>query len=120
MIVKYKAVKALIFDGAEREITNRSFDISQQTAINVVVKFDDFAANNFEDLQPLLGKDDFAFITKTGEFSPDGGFLNLYKSSDNLRLYFYKKSTIIVVFAYGEFQPGRYMLYLEGFWVQEV
>ncbi|WP_184542362.1 hypothetical protein [Mucilaginibacter sp. FT3.2] len=120
MMVEYKKAKSLIFDGAEQEIFNRSFDLSQQTALNVAVKLDDFASNNFEDLQKLLGKDDFEFIVKTGEFSPDGGFLNLYKNSDNLRLYFYKKNNTIVVFAYGEFQPGRYMLYLEGFWVQKI
>ena len=59
----------------------------------------------------------FEFIKKTGAFVTDGGFLNLYKGSNNLRLYYHKKGNTIVVFAYGEFQPGRYMLYLEGFWI---
>jgi hypothetical protein len=40
----------------------------------------------------------------------------LYKGSDGLRLYFSKKGNTVVVFAYGEFQPTRYKLYLEGIW----
>ena len=117
MITKYKKAKSLIFDGPESEILNKVFDLSRETAVSTAIKFGDFANNNFEDLQQVINNDDFESIVKTGGFAPDGGFLNLYKNSENLRLYYYKKGNTIVVFAYGEFQPFRYMLYMEGVWV---
>jgi hypothetical protein len=116
MIINYKKAKSLIFDGPEQEILHRSFDLSRETALGIAIKLDDFANNTLEDLQGIISSGDFEFIVKTGAFVTDGGFLNLYKGSNNLRLYYHKKGNTIIVFAYGEFQPGRYMLYLEGFW----
>ena len=117
MITKHVRVKSLIFDGAESEILKRS--INPDTEINVggAIRFADFANNNFEDLRMILSGDDFESIVKTGKFTPDSGFLNLYRGSDNLRLYFCKRGNAIVVFAYGEYQPTRYKLYLEGIWL---
>ena len=116
MISKHIKAKSLIFDGPESKILNKIFDLSREAAVSTPIKFDDFANNNFEDLQQVINNDDFKLIVKTGGFVPDGGFLNLYKGSNDLRLYYYKKNNTIVVFAYGEFQPTRYMLYLEGIW----
>lgn len=116
MITKYKKAKSLIFDGPESEILTKVFDLSRETAVNTLINFNDFANNDFEDLQQVIGSDDFEFIIKTGGFARDGGFLNLYENSENLRLYYCKKDNAIIVFAYGEFQPFRYMLHLEGVW----
>ena len=116
MTTRYTKAKSLIFDGPESEILHKGFDLSQETAVSTAVKFGDFANNNFEDLQQVISSNDFEFIVKTGGFAPDGGFLNLYKGSQNLRLYYCKKGNTIIVFAYGEFQPFRYLLYLEGVW----
>jgi hypothetical protein len=112
MITRYAMAKSLVFDGAEREILSKVLDLGQAAT----VKFNDFANNNFEDLQQVINNDDFESIVKTGGFVPDGGFLKLYKNSDGLRLYYYKKNNTIIVLAYGEFQPGRYKLYMEGVW----
>jgi hypothetical protein len=112
MIAKYAKAKSLVFDGTEREILTKELDLGQAAT----VKFNDFANNNFEDLQQVINNGDFESIVKTGGFVPDGGFLNLYKNSDGLRLYYYKKNDTIIVLAYGEFQPGRYKLYMEGVW----
>ncbi|WDF79317.1 hypothetical protein PQ469_04785 [Mucilaginibacter sp. KACC 22773] len=116
MIINYKKAKSLIFDGPEQEILHKSFDLSRETALGITIKLDDFANNTLEDLRGVISSADFEFIVKTGAFVSDGGFLNLYKGSNNLRLYYNKKGNTIIVFAYGEFQPARYMLYLEGFW----
>ena len=78
------------------------------------IKFSDFANNNFEDLRKVITPDDFETIVKTGGFNAD--FLNLYKGSERLRLYYSKKGNTLAVLAYGEFQPTRYKLYLEGVW----
>jgi len=78
MITRYAMAKSLVFDGAEREILSKVLDLGQAAT----VKFNDFANNNFEDLQQVINNEDFEFIVKTGGFAPDGGFLNLYKNSN--------------------------------------
>ncbi|WP_183563912.1 hypothetical protein [Mucilaginibacter sp. SP1R1] len=117
MITKYITPKLLMFDGAESEVLTRSFDPVTAIAIGARIEFNDFANNSFEDLRAVVGNEDFGNIVKTGGFTIDGGFLNLYHGSSNLRLYYCKRGNTIIVFAYGEFQPTRYMLYLEGVWV---
>ncbi|WP_121809069.1 hypothetical protein [Mucilaginibacter kameinonensis] len=111
MITKYEVTKSLLFDGDEEEAVLKSFSLPARN-----IKFSDFANNNFEDLQKILTPGDFDTIIKTAGFTP-GGFLNLYQGSDRLRLYYAKREDAIIVFAYGEFQPTRYKLYLEGVWI---
>ncbi|SEO25125.1 hypothetical protein SAMN05192574_106271 [Mucilaginibacter gossypiicola] len=110
MITKYEVTKSLLFDGDEADAVHKTFNLPAGD-----IKFSDFANNNFEDLQKILTPDDFKVIVKTAGFST-GGFLNLYQGSERLRLYYAKKGDTIIVFAYGEFQPTRYKLYLEGVW----
>lgn len=111
MITKYEVTKSLLFDGDEAGAVHKTFNLPAGG-----IKFSDFANNNFEDLRKVLTPDDFKTIIKTGGFNT-GGFLNLYQGSERLRLYYAKKGDTIIVFAYGEFQPTRYKLYLEGVWV---
>jgi hypothetical protein len=114
MSMKYTKIKSLIFDGTESEILNKSFDLDTKLGVTVSIKFNDFANNDFEGLCQILSDDDFELLIQAGEFVLDKGFLPIYKNSDNLRLYYYKTDNIVMVFAYGEFQPTRYKLYLEG------
>lgn len=109
MITKYEITKSLLFDGDEAEAVHKTFNLPAGN-----IKFNDFANNNFEDLSKVITPDDFETIVKTAGFNAD--FLNLYKGSERLRLYYTKKGNTIAVFAYGEFQPTRYKLYLEGVW----
>jgi hypothetical protein len=109
MITKYEITKSLLFDGDEAEAVHKSFNLPVGD-----IKFSDFANNNFEDLRKVITPDDFKTIVKTGGFNAD--FLDLYKGSERLRLYYTKKGNTILVFAYGEFQPTRYKLYIEGVW----
>ncbi|WPU95463.1 hypothetical protein SNE25_07995 [Mucilaginibacter sabulilitoris] len=117
MIEKYVKGKSLIFDGSQAEILNRAFDPDIKVDIEGAITFNDFANNNFEDLRQIIDGHDFETIVSTGNFTTDGGFLNLYRGSDNLRLYFCTRNNIVIVFAFGEFQPTRYKLYIEGAWV---
>lgn len=116
MITKYEKVNSLLFDGSQEGILNKPMGLDTKIDTGAPVKFNDFANHTFEDLRKILDDDDFEFIVKTGEFTGDDGFLNLYKGTDNLRLYYLKRDNIIMVFAFGEFQPTRYKLYLEGVW----
>jgi hypothetical protein len=116
MITKYKKDRSLIFDGPEADILEMSFHLDDGPLDGQAIKLQDFAANDFENLKEVIGDEHFEFILETGAFLPDEGFLNHYKSENRLKLYYIKKGNSIAVFSYGEFQPTRYQLYLEGIW----
>jgi hypothetical protein len=111
MIKRSEITKSLLFDNTDDTLYSKTFALPQGQ-----VKFNDFANNNFEKLADVIGTDDFKSIVETAGFKTDGGFLNLYQGSDRLRLYYAKNDNIIFVFAFGEFQPTRYKVYLEGVW----
>jgi hypothetical protein len=114
MIKKHEIARSLLFDNTDDTLFTKTFGLPQGQ-----VKFDDFANNNFEKLADIIGTHDFKSIVETAGFKTDGGFLNLYQGSDKLRLYYAKKDNNIFVFAFGEFQPMRYKVYLEGVWEVE-
>ncbi|AYL97185.1 hypothetical protein [Mucilaginibacter celer] len=114
MIKKHEILHTLLYDGTEEGMLDKTFSLPYNQ-----VKYDDFADNNFEELANVAGAEDFKSITETAGFETDGGFLNLYQGSDRLRLYYAKKDNMIYVFAFGEFQPMRYKIYLEGVWELE-
>ncbi len=116
MITKYENKKTLLFDGPESEIQSKPVDLHTNVNGITSVHFEDFISTEFEDLKGQMSNDDYNAIWEAGAFKADDGFLKLPKGSDGLRLYYCKRENIILVFAYGEFQPARYKLYFEGAW----
>jgi hypothetical protein len=117
MIVKYAIEKSLLFDGVEDKARSGSFELNTHIDAGGPVQWDDFATNSFEDLEAAIDSSDYETILKTGNFTADNGFLHLQRGSNGLQLSFCKRNNIILVFAFGETQPMRYKLYLEGVWV---
>lgn len=116
MITKHKQDRALLFDGPESEILEKQFSLEAGPLDGQALTLHDFAAHDFEDLKGIIGEEDFASILATGAFQQEEGFLDRYKSESRLKLYYIKKGNHIAIFSYGEFQPTRYQLYLEGIW----
>lgn len=116
MITKNKTDRTLLFDGPEAEIHQQSFNLGLTPLSAHALTLDDLTGNSFEQLSSVIGQEDFDALLETSGFQPDGGFLNHYKSEDRLKLYYLKQDNHIAVFSFGEFQPTRYQLYLEGTW----
>ncbi|PZF74614.1 hypothetical protein [Taibaiella soli] len=117
MVRKLAIDKKLIFDGPETELGKMQILLDNvDVDIHEPIRFVDFGDNTFEGLRDKLNPEDFFGIAKDGAFQPDEGFLHLYKGSEDMRLYYIRKHNVVIVFAYGEFQPTRYRLYFEGAW----
>lgn len=78
--------------------------------------------NKFEKLIDLLGQENFDKIMEAqGYVYPKGPFAT-YVGEDKLPLYYYTRksdqagATELVIVSSGEFQPGRQMAHVEGFW----
>lgn len=115
-INQYKILKQKLFDGDERVLQESSFVLRPAANKEITVQVSDFENNKFEDLPSVIGSETFQELLAEGDFKGGSGFILVYKGSDDLRLRYCIKENFLFVFAYGEFQPARYKLYIEGIW----
>ena len=109
MIKKIDKNRQKLFDGLEDDFYSKNFIIEVQNH-----KLDFIA---FEVTPNKLYKSDFKNMIS--DSNPD--FIidadeDIYKNEDGLTSYFLVKHNYLLVFALGEYQPGRYMLFLEQIW----
>jgi hypothetical protein len=107
-----------IFDGIEDNLNKFSYKI------NIVDKkysftVNDFYNNSLEELENKISKNDFNKIIDCEKYKIINSFRKVYKSKENLDLYFKKIDNLIFIFSFGEFQPARYNIYFECIWIME-
>lgn len=106
---KLKIERQKLFDGLEDEFYSKKFCIEiNESKIEFIVF--EITPNKLykSDFKNKLDLIDSEFILNKEE--------NIYKNIDNLPLYYLIKDNYFILFALGEYQPGRYMLFLEGVW----
>ena len=112
--------KAIIklFDGLEtEELYQRDFEVH-----GIKFKIPDLMENSIEKLKKSISTEEFGQIEEA--YSSNSEFLKYFKdykfdklplkSAENLSIYYLLRDSKIYLFSFGEKQPGRYMLFLEG------
>ncbi len=107
--------KQKLFDGVENILYNETFMIDYNQK-EYSLKVADFENNSFEQLVKITDSKTIDTIVNEGQFIKKEGLLTIYTGTDDLRLYYFKKDNLLFILAFGEFQPTRYKLYLEGVW----
>ncbi|GAA5083627.1 hypothetical protein GCM10023210_02480 [Chryseobacterium ginsengisoli] len=110
MIKKTEISKRKLFDGDEEKCLKKIFEIGNQK-----IRLIDFYNNP---LRQLKETDDESFnvIIKESNFNLTNSFIEKYISEDGLEVNFLKIDNSIYIFSYGEYQAGRYLLFLENIW----
>ena len=112
--------KKILYDGLEtEELYKTTFQVN-----NIIFKISDFKDNSVDQLRDIISNDDFRQIEEF--FNSNSEFLKYFKdykfdkiplkSEENLSIYYLLQEDKIYLFSFGEKQPGRYMLFLEGIW----
>lgn len=102
--LNYNRVK--LFDGLENELFDKDFLLEIENK-KVVFIADDLTPNKLANLT-----DRKLFINEL-----DLTFNNIIiHTKDRLQVYYLKEQELLIVFSLGEYQPARYMLFLEGVW----
>ncbi|WP_426482343.1 hypothetical protein [Chryseobacterium sp. R2ACT005] len=109
MIRKNKITRQKLFDGDEQECLKEIFEIENQK-----IKWIDFYNSPLRDLKKEIDGESFDTIVRENGFNIRNSFIEKYVSEEGLEIHYLKKNEMIYLFSYGEFQPGRYMLFLEG------
>lgn len=53
-------------------------------------------------------------MVRENEFKVKNSFMEKYRSEEELEVHYFIKDDMLYLFSYGEFQLGRYMLFLES------
>ena len=109
MIRKNVITRQKLFDGDEQECLKEIFEIENQK-----IKLTDFYNSPLRDLRKEIEGENFNTITRENEYNIRNSFIEKYISEEGLEIHYLKKDDIIYLFSYGEFQPGRYILFFEG------
>ncbi|MET3036854.1 hypothetical protein ABXT08_12165 [Chryseobacterium sp. NRRL B-14859] len=105
--------KEKLFDGLEEDMIKFSFTLNGKE-----IKISEFLNNSLRNLVKDEGvsQEDFEKIVEAGNFEKKGTLIKNYYSQEHLEIYYLINNGQIYLFAFGEFQPARYILYIEGAW----
>ncbi len=106
--VSSESFKQLLFDGDERGCVNKVFEINHQK-----IRLIDFYDHPLKELKKETDRESFDLMVEENSFKQINNIIEKYISEKGLEIYYLKKSDLIYLFSYGEYQPGRYMLFLE-------
>lgn len=115
MIKKFEIRRQKLFDGDEEKCLKEIFELEHKK-----IKLADFYNNPLIDLKKAIDEESFNTIIKESKFSLTNGFIENYKSDDGLEVSYLKNNNFIYLFSYGEYQAGRYLLFLENIWLYSV
>lgn len=112
--------RADIFDGEEPAFLEQEFEIPGSGGITFQAR--QFLDHSFADLKNILGTETFdQIVEEQGYVIPTGPF-GKWWGTERLELFYFLHQapdadfTSVVLIAFGELQPGRYKIHVEGIW----
>ena len=112
--------RGYIYDGLEPEFTLPGFRLPGATG--AAFHLGDFVRQPFQTLLEQVTAAAFRHIFTAHGFKHPVGPWESWTGTDNLALYHFRVDGAVpperrvAILAYGEFQPARYLLHLEGVW----
>lgn len=96
-----------LFDGVEHELFDKEFllNIEGKSLSFIVDDINQFKLIDYPDKQDIIDE----LLLKS-----DGSSNIITK--EGLQVYYLHKDDLLIVFSLGEYQSGRYLLFLEGIW----
>ncbi len=113
-IANFRQTKQKLFDGDEGECLQKVFQVDDQK-----VSLTDFYNNPLRALKKEIDAESFDKVIEESKFNRINNYNEIYTSEERLEVHYLIKNEMIYLFSYGEYQPGRYMLFLEGVWYYE-
>lgn len=107
--------KLHIYDGFEPD------DYSQQIAIseeypNLEFTFSEIVNQPFKNLQNILNSESFQQLSALQKIKNPNTEWEHFVGSEDLNLYYFIRVNKLILVSFGEFQPARYKVHLEGIW----
>ncbi len=111
MIKKNEITRQKLFDGDEKSCLQKIFEIEHQK-----IRLIDFYNNPLKDLKKEIESEIFNTIVSESNFRASNRFIEKHVSEEGLEVFYIKNDDIIALFSCGEYQPGRFLVFLESIW----
>ncbi len=112
MIRKIEITRQKLFDGDEESCLQKIFEIERQK-----IKLTDFYNNPLKDLKTQIEAEIFSTIVRESNFRIRNSLIGKYMSEEGLEVFYINNGDLIAMFSCGEYQPGRFMVFLESIWL---
>lgn len=110
-IANFHQTKQELFDGDEEKCLHKIFNVDEQK-----VTVTDFYNSPLRTLKKEIDAESFDKITEESKFNLIKTYNEIYTSEEGLEVHYLIRNEMIYLFSYGEYQLGRYRLFLEGVW----
>lgn len=104
-----------IYDGFEPDDYSLSMSLSE-TYPNLEFTFSEIVNQPFKKLENILDKESFEQIAALQKIKNPNTEWEHFVGSENLSLYYFIRESKLILVCFGEFQPARYKVHLEGIW----
>ncbi len=123
-IVSFKYIPILInkylYDGFERGFFDKKFQIEvdgEQSVTITSLEFSSYKGKDFKNLEGAIDSKSFNTIIKEGGFKKrTPASLGYFCKEEHISIEYFIKGNYLLAFTYGEKQPSRWILVLEGIW----
>jgi hypothetical protein len=110
----------LIYDGEEDGFYETDMKILIEDGLTIQLRV--IKAKYFKELQQILGDADFNQVLEmTKDIQISNSFPDAYVSGNGFPQRYYiddiNGNKYLVLYSFGEFQPGRYKIFLESIWI---
>jgi len=108
-----------LYDGLEREFVNKQFkiEIDEKQITFSSLEFSSYQGKYFKNLEKILDSKFFDTMIKEGGFKRRiPASLGYFSKEEHLSIEYFTRGGYIFVFTFGEKQPSRWILVLEGVW----
>jgi len=110
-IADFRQTKQKLFDGDEGESLHKIFNVD-----DLRFTVTDFYNSPLTALKKEIDAESFDKVIEKNKFNLIKTYNEIYTSEEGLEVHYLIRNEMIYLFSYGEYQLGRYMLFLEGLW----
>lgn len=107
--------KLHIFDGFEPDDYSMKIPLSEKYP-NLEFTFSEIIDQPFKNLQNILNQESFQQLAALQKIKNPNTEWEHFVGSEDLSLYYFIREDKLVLVSFGEFQPARYKVHLEGIW----
>ena len=107
--------KVCLYDGFEPDDYQQEFHLADEYA-NINFTLSEIINQPFKNLRNVLDSENYDHLAALQQLKNPNTEWETFVGSNDLSLYYFVRGDKLILVSFGEFQPARYMVYLESVW----
>lgn len=107
--------KLHIYDGFEPDDYSQQISLLENNS-DIKFTFSEVVNQPFKNLKEILNSESFQQLAELQKIKNPNTEWEHFVGSEDLSLYYFIREDKLILVSFGEFQPARYKVHLEGIW----